>query len=95
MPCGMRKGQDVIDVYIGIDGKPESMLELEFESFKAASDFAEIIKTHYKEEAKRLFIAIDNTDYYDLEEVFTDDEIEEELEIDNGIFEEICDKSNC
>lgn len=52
----------MIDVYIGVVGEPNSVLELEFDSFAEASKFCDMIKDHYKEERKKLFVAIDRGD---------------------------------
>lgn len=52
----------MIDVYVGIVGEPNGMLELEFDSFKEASEFCDSVKEHFKRESKALYVAIDNTD---------------------------------
>lgn len=83
----------MIDVYIGtIDGNAEGVLQLEFDTFAEASKFCDTLKDHYKEERKRLYMAIDtNTQFYDLEEVF-EDEKREDGTIDADMFRAICEK---
>ena len=49
----------MIDVYIGKAGVPESTLPLEFDTMQEASKFCDIVKDHYKEEVRMLYIAID------------------------------------
>lgn len=79
----------MIDCYIGITGNADSVLELEFDTFAEASDFCDTLKSHYKNESKTIYMAIDNTpEFYDLDEVFTDEE--REGEIDAETFMEIC-----
>ena len=57
-----REVAKMIDVYVGIVGEPKGMLELEFDSFKEASEFCDSIKDHFKRERNVLYVAIDNTD---------------------------------
>lgn len=49
----------MIDVYIGVKGCADSVMELEFDNFKEASDFCDTLRDHYKEERKKLFVAIE------------------------------------
>lgn len=56
----------MIDVYIGVADEPNSVLELEFDSFAEASKFCDIVKDHYKEERRKLFIAIDRGENEDV-----------------------------
>ena len=56
------EGVKMVDVYVGIVGEPNGMLELEFDSFKEASEFCDSIKDHFKRERNVLYVAIDNTD---------------------------------
>ena len=61
----------MVDVYIGVIGDPNSTIALEFDTFKEASDFCDTMAEHYKEEKKRLYLAIDNTnEFYNLEMMF-------------------------
>lgn len=79
----------MIDVYIGVIGEPNSVMELEFESFAEASAFCDTLAAHYKQEKKRLYLAIDNTlEFYDLEEVYKDGE-RQYGEISAEVFAEI------
>lgn len=78
----------MIDVYIGVIGEPNSVMELEFESFAEASAFCDTLAEHYKQERKRLYLAIDNSEYYDLEEVYKDGE-RQYGEISAEVFSEI------
>ena len=78
----------MIDVYIGVIGEPNSVMELEFDSFAEASAFCDTMAGHYKQERKRLYLAIDNSEYYDLEEVYKDEE-NEHGEISAEVFAEI------
>lgn len=78
----------MIDVYIGKLGIPDSTLQLEFDTFADASDFCDLLKDHYKEEATMLYMAIDSTrEFESLEEVFKDEKMEGE--IDEDAFDEI------
>lgn len=79
----------MIDVYIGVIGEPESTLSFEFDTFKEASDFCDTMAEHYKEEKKRLYLAIDNTnEFYNLEMMFKR-EPQKSGGIDEKVFSEI------
>lgn len=80
----------MIDCYIGVIGEPNSVIELEFDSFAEASAFCDTLAAHYKQEKKRLYLAIDNTpEFYDLDEVYRDAE-RKNVEINADTFAEIC-----
>lgn len=78
----------MIDVYIGKVGEPESVLALEFDSIAKATKFCDEVTSHYKEERKRLYMAIDNG-YYDMDVVYNEEEKPINGEIDIDIFREI------
>lgn len=78
----------MIDVYIGVIGKPDSVLALEFDTFAEASEFCDNMAQHYKEERERLYLAIDNTEFEEMSEVYKD-ETECSGEIDAEVFAEI------
>lgn len=79
----------MVDVYIGVIGDPHSVLELEFGSFADASNFCDTLAAHYKEERKRLYLAIDNTaEFEELDEVYKDEE-RSHGEIDAEVFKGI------
>lgn len=52
----------MIDAYVGIVDQPESMMPLEFDTYKEASDFCDELMRHYKEERAKLFVAIERED---------------------------------
>lgn len=79
----------MVDVYIGVIGEPNSTMALEFDTFKEASDFCDMMAEHYKEEKKRLYLAIDNTnEFYNLEMMFKR-EPQKSGGIDEKVFSEI------
>lgn len=79
----------MIDVYIGVVGDPKSVLALEFDSIPEATKFCDEVTQHYKEERKQLYLSIDNSSYYDMGIVYTEEEKPMNGEIDIDIFREI------
>ena len=78
----------MIDVYIGVVGDPKSVLALEFDNIPEATKFCDEVTSHYKEERKCLYLAIDNG-YYDMDIVYNEEEKPMNGEIDIDIFREI------
>lgn len=79
----------MIDVYIGVVGEPDSVLTFEFDDFAEASQFCDNMVAHFKEEKKRLYLALDNTEEFEsMEEVYKDEQ-RQGVEIDVDVFREI------
>lgn len=56
----------MVDAYIGIVGIPESLMELEFDNFKEASDFCDFVRDHFKEERTKLFTMVEREEKKDV-----------------------------
>lgn len=80
----------MIDVYIGVIGDENSVLSFEFDNFADASRFCDTMAEHYREERKKLYLAIDTArEFESLEEVFKNDAVREDRELDSEAFGEI------
>lgn len=77
-------------VYLGINGLPESLMRLKFNSIAEASEFCESFAEHFCEERGRLFMAMDVDDLYeDLDLVYSSTRVVANGEIEETVFEGI------
>ena len=79
----------MVDVYIGVVGEPNSVMQFEFDDFAEASKFCDTMAGHYKEERECLYVAIENGAYYDLDIIYSECGMPEQGEIDTEVFREI------
>ena len=79
----------MINVFVGVEGEPDSVLMFEFETVKEAMVFGDTIAEHYMEERKKLYLYIDCESAYNSMDLVYKANAKCDIEINPKEFERI------